>query len=383
MTTGPFCQVNLPDKIANQPKKPRLEWLDALRGFTMIMVVANHVCNFAFVLPNQASSSMQFFVLFRMPLFFFVSGFLAYRASQIWSLKTLGEQLLKKFRVQTIPTIVFFLTGAAFIGNKFIPTVMDWLSQTAKGGYWFTIVLLYMFIVYYLFCYVESLFMAKQNGKTKQKVKSWMPITLLFIISICFYETCYLPKYFSWAFGHKGTTNMFINYTSLNQLFIYFPFFLYGNIVRRYWDKVQIVFDSKWFFPIIIVILIFAGLDSRKWHLLRMAWAIVPLTLARFTLLTIVFMYFRYYHQYFTKRTVVGRSFQYIGRRTLDIYLLHLLFMPNLPNIGEFFVKYRHNFIVDTTLSLIIGLIIIGFCIITSNILRISPFLKKWLFGRG
>jgi hypothetical protein len=59
-----------------------------------------------------------------------------------------------------------------------------------------------------------------------------------------------------------------------------------------------------------------------------------------------------------------------------------MLFMPNLPNIGEFFVKYRHNFVIDTTLSLILGLIIIGFCIITSNILRISPFLKKWLFGR-
>ena len=29
---------------------------------------------------------MQFFVLFRMPLFFFVSGYLAYRASQIWNL---------------------------------------------------------------------------------------------------------------------------------------------------------------------------------------------------------------------------------------------------------------------------------------------------------
>ena len=358
-------------------KKPRLEWLDALRGFTMIMVVANHVCNFAFTLPNQASSSMQFFVLFRMPLFFFVSGFLAYRASQIWTFRTLGEQLLKKVRVQTIPTIVFFLIGAAIIGDKFWPTVMNWLGLTAKGGYWFTIVLLYMFIVYYFFCFFESWLQ-----KICPKIPSWLPIILLFVISLCFYETCYQPKYFSWAFGHKGPPNMFINYTSFNQLFIYFPFFLYGNIVRRYWDTAQKVFDYKWFFPIIMVVLIFAGLDSRKWHFLRMAWAIVPLTLARFTLLTIVFMYFRHYQQYFTQRTVIGASMQYIGRRTLDIYLLHMLFMPNLPNIGEFFVKYRHNFVIDTTLSLILGLIIIGFCIITSNILRISPFLKKWLFGR-
>jgi hypothetical protein len=28
-------------------------------------------------------------------------------------------------------------------------------------------------------------------------------------------------------------------------------------------------------------------------------------------------------------------------------------------------------------------LLIIGFCIISSNILRVSPFFKKWLFGRS
>ena len=354
-------------------KKPRLEWLDALRGFTMIMVVANHVCNFAFILPNQASSSMQFFVLFRMPLFFFVSGFLAYRASQEWNLHTLGEQLAKKFRVQTIPTIVFFFLGAAVLGKHFWPTVVDWLGQIAKGGYWFTIVLLYMFVVYYIFCYIES----------KLKWKSWIPIALLFVISMCCYETCYQPKYFAWAFGHRGAPNMLMKYTSFTQLFIYFPFFLYGNIVHRYWEQAQRVFDSKWFFPVIVVIMAFAGLDSRKWHIMRMAWAVVPLTLARFTLLTIVFMYFRAYQQYFTKQIWIGRSLQYIGRRTLDIYLLHLLFMPNLPKVGEFFKTYQHNFVADTTLSILIALIIIGFCIIMSNILRISPFFKKWLFGRG
>jgi fucose 4-O-acetylase-like acetyltransferase len=79
---------------------------------------------------------------------------------------------------------------------------------------------------------------------------------------------------------------------------------------------------------------------------------------------------------------VVGASLQYIGRRTLDIYLLHFFFLPNIPTIGQFFDKYRHNFVLDTTLSVVIALLIIGFCIITSNILRVSPFLRKWLFGR-
>ena len=354
-------------------KKQRLEWLDAMRGFTMILVVANHVGAMAFEIPHGVSTSLQFLVLFRMPLFFFVSGFLAYKASLVWDLATFGTLVGKKLRVQIIPTVVFFLLAATLLTKDLWATIPDWLSRPTKGGYWFTIVLLYMFLVYYVFAYIES----------KLKVKSWIPITLLFLLSLAFYESCYLPKYFSWAFGWRGRPNEFMNYSSLTLLFQYFPFFIYGNIVHRYWQQAQRIMDSQWFFPTIIFILIYAWFDSQKWHWLRMAWAIIPLTLARFTLLTIVFMYFRHYAKYFTKITIVGASLQYIGRRTLDIYLIHYLFMPNLPTIGTFFNQYRHNFAIDTTLSVLIALLVIGFSIITSNILRISPFFKKWLFGRS
>ena len=69
----------------------------------------------------------------------------------------------------------------------------------------------------------------------------------------------------------------------------------------------------------------------------------------------------------------------------LELQNLHqrnYLFMPNLPGVGQFFHTFRHNFAIDTTLSVIIALIVIGFSCVTSNILRVSPFFKKWLFGR-
>ncbi len=356
-------------------RKPRLEWLDALRGFTMIMVVAYHVCQNTFLLSPKVSSSMPFLVLFRMPLFFFVSGFLAYKASITWNLSTLGTLIAKKMRVQLIPTVVFFLFAMAVLyKGPYLDVVGKQLLGPTKGGYWFTLVLLYMFIIYYLFAYIEN----------KLKWKSWIPITLFFVLSMVVYETCFLPKYFIWAFGRKNPVeNHWIQTTSFIQVMQYMPFFLYGNIVHRYWNQAQKVMDSKWFFPLIVTIVIFCTLDVLKWHTLRMQWTNLPMTLAKFILLTIVFMYFRHYHQYFTKMTWIGRSFQYIGRRTLDIYLIHFLFLPNLPGIGVFFSSNRHNFVMDTTLSVLLGLLIIGFCIISSNILRVSPFLKKYLFGRS
>ena len=357
-------------------KKPRLEWLDALRGFTMVLVVANHVAGMGFGEEWKHSSAIPFLILFRMPLFFFVSGFLAYRVSQVWNLRNLGVLIGKKLRVQIIPTLVFFFLAMAILNRKFLPAVETSFHSPLKGGYWFTIALLYMFLIYYVFAYLES----------KIKWKSWIPITLLFIVSMLFYETNYQPKYFSWAAGFKGKKTdlfYFLQDSSFLQVLLYFPFFLYGNIVHRYWDRAQRVMDSKWFFPIVIVVVILATLDALKWHTLRMTWAIIPLTVSRFGLLTITFMYFRNYKQYFTKLSPIGASLQYIGRRTLDIYLIHFLFMPDLPGVGEFFKSYPHNFVLDIVLSVILGLVIIGFSCITSNILRISPFFKKWLFGRS
>ena len=363
-------------------KKPRLEWLDALRGFTMILVVSYHVAQYGFEESWKTSSSMSFLMLFRMPLFFFVSGFLAYKASQVWNLRNLGGLLLKKLRVQLVPTVVFFLIATAILYKHFWPALDGGLRSQYKGGYWFTLVLLYMFIIYYPFAWMESKLPRFIPAMAPHRSLSWVPITLLFVISLLVYESCYLPQHFYWAFGYRRAHPMFLWESSIIQLMLYFPFFLYGNIVHRYWDKAQCVMDSRWFFPIIVFMVVFATLDAQKWHTLRMAWAVLPMTLAKFLLLTIAFMYFRHYKDSFTKAKPIGWTLQYIGRRTLDIYLIHFLFMPELPAVGEFFKTFRHNFVIDTSLSIVIGLLVVGFCIVTSNILRISPLFKKWLFGR-
>ena len=83
------------------------------------------------------------------------------------------------------------------------------------------------------------------------------------------------------------------------------------------------------------------------------------------------------------EQTRFGNGLQFIGRRTLDIYLLHYFFLPKLPMVGEFFRLNRHNFVLDTTASLAVALLVVCFCIITSQLLRVSPFFKKYLFGRS
>ena len=84
----------------NQPTK-RLEYVDAMRGITMIMVVFSHVITWCYgELESSINSFNSFFILFRMPLFFFVSGFVLYKANQIWDLKNSAIFIAKKFKVQ-------------------------------------------------------------------------------------------------------------------------------------------------------------------------------------------------------------------------------------------------------------------------------------------
>ena len=354
-------------------RKPRLGWLDALRGFTMLLVVTNHVALKSFGMQIRWSAALQFFLLFRMPLFFFISGFLAYKASRIWNARTLGELTLKKLRVQIIPTVVFFLLFLAMIPTTpFVDSLNEALASSMKAGYWFTLVLLYMLLMFYLFSYVEQ----------KLSIVHFPLSIILFVVSLCLFETCYLPRQFSWALGYKGPPNEFMNYTSLVEMIRYFPFFLYGAIVHRYWDRAQRLMDSRWFFPVVVLLAVITTLEVIKWHYLRMEWASLPHTLAMFLLLTMVFMFFRHYSDFFSDKTALGRGLQFIGRRTLDIYLLHYFFLPKLPMVGEFFRVNRHNFILDTTAALAVALVVVAFCVITSQILRVSPFLKKYLFGR-
>lgn len=355
--------------------KVRLEWIDAMRGFTMILVVAYHVALQGFDESVKVSSSLPFLVLFRMPLFFFISGFLSYRSKADWSFGGLVQMVGKKTRIQIIPTIVFFMTFVALTApNNFIGTLIEDFHSPTKGGYWFTLVLLYMFIVYYIYEFFIQ----------KLRTKSSLPYIILWIIAIALYETCYLPHDFYWAYGaSKENQTGWLYDSSIFQFMLFFHFFVFGNMVHRYWSKVEKMFDCQGIILTIIIIAFLSTGDYLKFHLLKGAWANLSQTLARYSLLTLVFLFFRYYQDCFTKERKLGRVLQYIGTRTLDIYLLHFMFIPNLPQIGEYFQQNRHNFVIDTSLSIIIAMIVIGFCLLISNVLRISPFLKKYLFGRS
>ena len=350
----------------------RLSWLDALRGFTMILVVAYHVAQISFHETEKTSAALPFLVLMRMPLFFFVSGFLAYKADFSWTVPNALRLTWKKFKVQVIPTLVFMVIFVIFkMKGDFLDGFTRLLVSPTKGGYWFTWVLLQMFIIYYVGCYIIN-----KVSPLKEQVRG----ALLFVawaVSVFAYETLYLPKVFTY---HK---DLFFDYSSLIQTIRYMQFFLLGNIVRRYWDKVERLFDTSWFFPLTVTLAVVCCAEIFQLHTLKKAWVNLPRTTAMYALLLLVVMFFRHYQAWFGEGQRAGRFLSFIGMRTLDIYLLHFLLLPQMPQVGQWLNANQPNFLLSIVLSVSVALLVIAFCLLASQLLRVSPFLQLYLFGKA
>ena len=329
----------------------RLEYVDAMRGFTMLLVVYSHVLYMGFRIQNFSivNSFNEFFCQFRMPLFFFVSGFVLYKANQIWDLKNSLLFIAKKFKVQIISTLLF-LGLFSYIFNL---TFVDAIMNPTKQGFWFTITLFEFFVLYVIF------------NKIIEKLKdSWIYDVLLFAIGFGLY-----------AIAPKGSKNIVVN--CLGLVYIkYFIFFIVGVIAKRNWVGLKSLFNNSIFTGINILVFFILGIVALKKHVFYSADVVIAVT-GIFT----VFAFFYKYQDSFTTETKVGRALQYIGKRTLDIYLLHYFFLPrNLDSIGNWF-KANINPSLEFFASIIVAAMVIALCLVMSNIIRISPILANWLLG--
>lgn len=125
----------------------RIEYIDAMRGFTMLLVVLGHCAHYLYPSgsENVYLSTLQ---LVRMPLFFFVSGFVFYKAGINWDITEIKEFLCKKINVQIISPLLFFLTYVYCFNYPMKAAFFD----INKYGYWFTFTLFQYFVIYILTC---------------------------------------------------------------------------------------------------------------------------------------------------------------------------------------------------------------------------------------
>ena len=343
------------DSIPATPNKTkRIEYIDAMRGFTMFLVVLMHVAARSLnVYGYEGTPSFhRFFFLVRMPMFFLISGFVLYKARVAWNTSHIVAFFKKKIPVQLIGPFIFFLAyvnmkGFSFVNSIFLP---------GKSGYWFT----YVLFIYFVF-YAVVRFCIRNNR--------WSSIVLI-VMGLCMLPCSWPPLK-----NYIPVPARLLDLLSF-QHWHFFLFFVLGTLVKKHFDVVQTWLDGKWLLTgsILFFFLVEAFRDYIPVEGYIMG---LPLTL---TGLVIMFSFFRKKQKFFSHETKVGRVFLYVGRRTLDIYLIHYFLIPDNLNFVTVFTEHPMP-VIEVTVSAIISIIIISFCLLIGNIIRLSPFLAHWMFG--
>ena len=326
----------------------RIEYIDAMRGFTMILVVYSHICHFC--LGDSLLGFNGTFFLFRLPCFFFISGWLFEPVSQ----RPFRQIVHKKFMVQIVPTFIFLLILAP-------PPEFFHQLGAVKGGYWFTFVLFEFFILYML---------AVRLGRR------WMPWAVLVITISSF---CYARYYNALETSAKGVLVWIINLLGFMSvtLWRYFLFFCIGAWMRRHFDAFV-----KWTNKpavILMITVVFFVIASTP-HIDNLWYEILRFYLGGITGMWMVFTFFRLSASWLQK-IHLSKPLQYVGTRTLDIYLLHFFFLPRflMPYADQ--LRAYDSHLLEFLVIMGISLIVLALTLLVSYIIRLSPFLGHYLFG--
>ena len=348
-------------------EKKRIGYLDAMRGFTMILVVYNHILGFSFQV-EPAFSFNDIFITFRMPLFFFLSGFLMYKMNRFRTGSDTFGFLKKKAIVQLVPTLIFTVAFCLIFQYSF-PEL--WLEK-AKCGYWFTVTLFYFFTIYAIGDWTLGHFL---HGKGKILGGAFFALLVYAFSKYSLSASC--PWSDSCLCG-------FVGYANLQ----YFIFFFFGALLKAHFDSFQQLLDNKK-----VTLGIVAGFvllqfvlqlpQSREWIINTISYSAYSLikTVSGFFGIVTIFAYFRQNQLYF-ENSLIGTQLQKIGARTLDIYLIHLILIrADLSFIGEFLARYDNPFL-EFVVAIAVSVVVIFLCLMISGVLRTSDTLAKLLFGK-
>lgn len=335
----------------------RMQVFDAIRGLSMFLVVFGHVLG-RFGVGGYDSVLGSVITTFRMPLFFFISGFFAYRAVGDWTSGLCRRVMAQKLRAQVLCTLLFFALYDYALGEG---KPFGWIDN-GFGGYWFTIVLFQMFAIYLLLNAISRAF------KRTIVNMSMVVIAILCLFVLVFYRP-------------DGTNRLWLllcgeNFTK------YFQFFVLGVFARKYYGVFcRILANDKFRASMIVgfvgcMCLWYNDAFRQYDFMYRVIHDIVVRYIGVMMVVSVVFAY----KDYFEGKSSFSRCLRLIGRRSLDVYMIHYFFLPVVP-WSLAWLSANSMISAQIALCAIVAIVVIAICLMLSSITRTSHFLCVWLWG--
>ncbi len=327
----------------------RLEYIDAARGLAIFTVVYSHICLFCVPEYHSASALIDFLRIYFLNGFFFISGLLA--NNTVCSTSNVRSLLWKRTYQLLIPAVIVGLTYA-YAHNI---STLSFFFNEAKYGYWFTISLFEMYVIYYMYSLLFNRIISKKVS------------TVIFVL-ICF------SLYF--AFKSKPAPQTINGLLGWKDTMFYIPFFSIGLLFSQYKYLIHKIENKTPF-------LIFIGLCLSY-------YMPVPLLIQRiFVVVFVVWMIHELYARPSKSKLINGikKFLLFVGNNSLEIYFLHYFILFSLPIcIGEYLETVSASnqslsmieFIIVGTMSFFISIV----SVLLSHILKYIPYVSLLAFGK-
>lgn len=326
-------------------EKKRIAYLDAIKCLAILIVLDLHVLKICGVGHYNVLSSQMIYAPV-MPLFFFVSGFLSYKQSM--TIKDFWNSIRRKFVFLVIPAVVFRL-GMDLMNHK---SLLRFITE-GMHGYWFTVVLFETFLIYYLITLVIK------NERLR--------IGVLLVLSLAGIGMLALDKDFGPAIF------------DLRRVTKFFQFFFLGTLAMKYRPRYELLMNNEMVKAMLLVsyfVVLFMltyDMPSVLHHFLR------DVALRYFATFAIV-SFFVCHADSFQRESKFNSLIIYIGQNSLVIYLLHYFFLPHFDSLPEWLTDLE--IVTKNFLTILYTVAITAFCLLFSNFLSNSKYIKKYALGK-
>ena len=326
-------------------EKKRIAYLDVIKCLAILIVIDLHILNLnGFKHYDSLSSQMLYAPV--MPLFFFVSGFLAYKQSM--TIKDFWKNIRPKFVFLVIPAVVFRI-GLNLVNHV---AIFNFITIGMRD-YWFTVDLFEIFLIYYLIT------LAIKNEKWR--------IGVLLALSVAGVGALAIDKDFGPAIF------------DLRRVTKFFQFFVLGTLAMKYRPRYESLMNNEIVKAVLLVsyfvVLFLLPYDMNPvlHHFLR------DVALRYFSTFAIV-SFFVCNADSFQRETKVNSLINYIGQNSLAIYLLHYFFWPRFRPLPEWFVGL--NMVTANLLSMLYTIAITALCLLFIKFLSNSKYIRKYALGK-
>ena len=335
--------------------RTRLDYIDALKGFAILLVVMGHVIPWSFRSTETALAVSPTPILlwhiiysFHMPLFMFISGFL-FGQSHFNSFKEYVVKMWKKTKMLLLPYFVCSILVFMWRGGR------EWT-------YWYLLTLLQLLILIGgIYFFIDKIRNTKYQLVSEVVVLGGGGLLLQLIHKV--YDSPALYAFYDW-FPH------------LRNMFWYFAL---GSFLMRHVDVCKIM--NKHIYSIS---LLFFGVSC---------CIKIPFTSfmgVSLQSLSAIYCSLYIFIEYFTKGFVVD-YLKRIGKKTLHIYILHLFFIVKITQLGDYFITLssasRMEFVtacvIQLLYSVVVSLIIIELCLYVGKLIKTSSLFAFVLLGES